>query len=233
MSMLELDGFEARGDAGGPVRVAGEEDVLGQFAWSEPDVVLPFSCWDRDPAIRRVFDAVIRVRQDLFLARVAASLARNSAEDSPAFSRASSSVDRAWHHAQPRSGHGGRAVPVGAANDGQPGGRSGPPEDAVERDRRRRVTATDSAEIASSVPSTGGARHRSATEPPPRPANRLVPAAGRGSFTARGAGDGRSPPRLATGMPPAATGSPARMMPPGRRRRPRRRPSRLRPGRSR
>ena len=80
----------------GPIGVTGEEDVLGQFAWTESDVVLPFSGWDRDPAIRRAFDAVVRVRQDLFLAHVAASLARNSAEDSPAFSRASSRVDRAW-----------------------------------------------------------------------------------------------------------------------------------------
>ena len=57
MSMLELDRFEARGDAGGPIGVTGEEDVLGQFAWTESDVVLPFSGWDRDPAIRGAFDA--------------------------------------------------------------------------------------------------------------------------------------------------------------------------------
>ena len=43
MLMLELDGFEARCDTGGPIRVAGEEDVLGQFTWTESDVVLPFS----------------------------------------------------------------------------------------------------------------------------------------------------------------------------------------------
>ena len=52
MSMLELDGVEARGDPGGSIGVTGEEDVLGQFAWTESDVVLPFSGWDRDPAIR-------------------------------------------------------------------------------------------------------------------------------------------------------------------------------------
>ena len=92
MSVLELDGIEARGDPGGSVGVAGEEDVLGQFSWAESDVVLPFSRRDRDPAIREVFDAGIRVRQDRSLAHVAASLARNSAEDSPAFSRASSWV---------------------------------------------------------------------------------------------------------------------------------------------
>ena len=71
MSLLELDGFEARGDPGGSVGVTGEEDVLGQFTWTESDVVLPFSGWDRDPAIRG-FDAVVRVRQDLSLAQVAA-----------------------------------------------------------------------------------------------------------------------------------------------------------------
>ena len=43
MAALELDAVEAGGDAGGAVRVAGEEDVLGQLAWAEPDVVLPFS----------------------------------------------------------------------------------------------------------------------------------------------------------------------------------------------
>ena len=68
MSVLELDGFEARGDPGGPIGVTGEEDVLGQFTWTESDVVLPFSGWDRDPAIRGAFDAVVRVRQDRFLA---------------------------------------------------------------------------------------------------------------------------------------------------------------------
>ena len=43
MLTLELDGFEARCDAGCPFRVTGEEDVLGQFTWTESDVVLPFS----------------------------------------------------------------------------------------------------------------------------------------------------------------------------------------------
>src|SRR4026208_350176 len=76
------------------VGVAGEEDVLGQFAWTETDVVLPFSGWDRDPAIHGGFGAVVRVRQAQFLARVAASQARTSAEDSPAFSGASSSAER-------------------------------------------------------------------------------------------------------------------------------------------
>ena len=51
MPVLELDRVEARGDTGGPVRIAGEEDVLGQFAWAETDVVLPFSGRDRNAAI--------------------------------------------------------------------------------------------------------------------------------------------------------------------------------------
>ena len=96
MAMLQLDGIEARCDAGGSVGVTGEEDVLGQFSGAESDVVLPFTGGDRDPAIRRVFDAGIRVRQDRSLARFAVPQARNSAEDSPAFSRASSRVRRAW-----------------------------------------------------------------------------------------------------------------------------------------
>ena len=54
---LELDVVETRGDPGGPVGVAGEEDVLGQVTRSESDVVLPFS--------GREGYAGIRVRQDL------------------------------------------------------------------------------------------------------------------------------------------------------------------------
>ena len=53
--MLALDGLEAGGDPCGPILVAGEEDVLGQLAWPEADVVLPFA--------RRERDAVVRVRQ--------------------------------------------------------------------------------------------------------------------------------------------------------------------------
>ena len=64
MPMLQLDRIESRRDSGGSVGVTGEEDVLGQVARAESDVVLPFSGWDRDPAIRRAFDAGIRVRQD-------------------------------------------------------------------------------------------------------------------------------------------------------------------------
>src|SRR5262249_55011481 len=57
VALLDLDGIEARGDPSGPVRVSGEEDVLGQFSRSEPDVVLPFSGGEGY--------AGIRVRQDL------------------------------------------------------------------------------------------------------------------------------------------------------------------------
>ena len=94
MSVLELDGIEARGDPGGPIRVPGEEDVLGQVSRSESDVVLPFPFRDRDPAISGTIDAGIRVRQDLSLAHVAASLARNSGEDRLPFVRASSVAER-------------------------------------------------------------------------------------------------------------------------------------------
>ena len=92
--VLELDGIEARCDPGGSIRVAGEEDVLGQVSRSESDVVLPFPFWDRYPAISRAIDAGFRVRQDLSLAHVAASLARNSAEDRPLFVRESSVAER-------------------------------------------------------------------------------------------------------------------------------------------
>ncbi|HEY0443103.1 MAG TPA: hypothetical protein VGC90_02675 [Candidatus Limnocylindrales bacterium] len=57
MPVLELDGVEARADPGCSIGVAGEEDVLGQFAGAKSDVVLPFSDRERD--------AGIRVRQNL------------------------------------------------------------------------------------------------------------------------------------------------------------------------
>jgi hypothetical protein len=81
MPVLDLDVVEPRGDQGGPVGVTGEEDVLGQIAWPESDVVLPFSDRERD--------AGIRVRQDLVPRSDHASLARNSGEDRAPFSRAS------------------------------------------------------------------------------------------------------------------------------------------------
>ena len=57
MPVLELDGIETCGNTRCPIGVAGEEDVLGQLAGAESDVVLPFSHGE--------CDAVIRVRQDL------------------------------------------------------------------------------------------------------------------------------------------------------------------------
>ena len=115
MPALELDGVEASRDARSPVGVAGEEDVLGQFARSEPDVVLPFA--DRQG------NAGIRVRQDLSLTHLRASQARNSGEDSPALSRASSTAthDPRSAIAEQPAGHDGSRGPSGA------GGRLGGP----------------------------------------------------------------------------------------------------------
>ena len=89
-SMLELDGIEARGDPGGPRRVAGEEDVLGQLARRRDPM---WYC--RSPsgiAIRRSrgFRRGSPRSARPLLTHVPASLARNSAEDSHAFSHASS-----------------------------------------------------------------------------------------------------------------------------------------------
>jgi hypothetical protein len=64
VSLLELDRIEARADPGGSVGITGEEDVLGQFAWTETDVVLPLSEWGRYPAIPEAIDAGFRVRQN-------------------------------------------------------------------------------------------------------------------------------------------------------------------------
>jgi hypothetical protein len=57
MPAPELHVVETRGDPVGSVGIPGEEDVLGQFAWTESDVILPFAIRERD--------AVVRVRQVL------------------------------------------------------------------------------------------------------------------------------------------------------------------------
>jgi hypothetical protein len=75
--VLELDGVEARADPRGPIGVAGEEDVLGQFTWAESDVVLPVPFWDGDAPVPGLFDAGIRVRQVLSSSVWRASLERN------------------------------------------------------------------------------------------------------------------------------------------------------------
>ena len=79
--------IEARGDAGGPVLVAGEQDVLGEFAGSESDVVLPFAGGDRDPAVRgastrgSAFGKTDPSLRDCFAgAKLAARIARRSDE---------------------------------------------------------------------------------------------------------------------------------------------------------
>ena len=66
MPSFELDVVEQPADPGRSIWVTGEEDVLGQFAWTETDVVLPFSEWGRNPAIPEVIDAGFRVRQNRF-----------------------------------------------------------------------------------------------------------------------------------------------------------------------
>ena len=131
MSVLELDRIEARGDPGGPVLVPGEEDVLGQFARSESDVVLPFPFRDRDAAVTGVFDAGFRVRQDLSSLTFPASLARNSGEDSPAILRASSTATHDSCVREPRSATLGRpqsTLPgrvAAGASSGTPAGSPG------------------------------------------------------------------------------------------------------------
>ena len=218
MSMLELDGFEARGDPGGSVGVTGEEDVLGQFAWTEVrcgTAVLRLGprCGDHG-----CFDAVVRVRQDLFLARVAASLARNSAEDSPAFSRASSRVDRAWPTLSrawrrgPVGGGPGRALRT-ARERGQPAGDPG-------RQAALRLLATEEGDRqrgrrdGEERAEPGGARIERQ-----RPAETGDPAEGAGGAPGDALADGsvaasrRRASTAADGV--AATGSPARTMPPG------------------
>ena len=51
VALAHLDVGQPRGDAVDAVRVAGEEDVLGQLAWSECDVVLPFAVGKRDAGV--------------------------------------------------------------------------------------------------------------------------------------------------------------------------------------
>ena len=52
---FQFDRTELGGDPGRPIRVTGEEHVLGQLAWTEVDVVLPLPNGE--------CDAVVRVRQ--------------------------------------------------------------------------------------------------------------------------------------------------------------------------
>ena len=203
--MLELDGIETRGDPGGSVGVTGEEDVLGQFAWTETDVVLPFSGRDRDPAIQRGFDAVVRVRQAQFLAQVAASQARNSAEDSPAFSRASSSVDRAVVTLS-------RAWAVGGPGGGSTAGlERGHPS---RHDSAPRVGATSQGDQQrgqrqGDQRADPGDPGRRRPEPSSSPAPR-APRSDRATFEGATA-----TLLLALGPSVSATGSPAWMIPPG------------------
>ena len=119
-------------------------------------------------AIRRstgVFDAGVRVRQDLSLAQVAASLARNSGEDSPAFSRASSRVERACERGSRSGRRVGRLGAPPARPRARPAGRrSGRPDGAAPARRRRRVTATDASDDRGRVRRGPRCPHRAATD---------------------------------------------------------------------
>ena len=57
MAVAELDLVEVRGDPLDPILGPGEEDVVGELARAQPDVILPFAGLDRD--------AGVRVRQEL------------------------------------------------------------------------------------------------------------------------------------------------------------------------
>ena len=209
MSVLELDVVEPRRDPGGPILVAGEEDVLGQFAWTESDVVLPFAGGDRDPAIDGRFDAVIRVRQDLSLAQVAASLARNSAEDSPAFSRASSRAGRARPTLGHARGRGWRNRSSDARQTGrdavrQPAPRvlaSGDGHGDREQGREQERSSTRNARV--KAPRRRAERRELDTAPPDS-----------ASVDCSGDADGEGVASTA-GSAATATGSPANEMPPG------------------
>ena len=191
MSMLELDGFEARGDPGGSIGVTGEEDVLGQFAWTESDVVLPFSGWDRDPAIRG------------FSTRLSA------------FGKTSSSLTwlLRWRETRPRivpRSHERQAewIVLGSRSAELAGVVGGPPAWPPNVASRPAIRARQPA--ARLLPAEEGHGHRerprsraaspspaapasTGRPPPPRPANRLAPAVP--DDPADGAGDG-PPTRL-------------------------------------
>ena len=116
MATFELDRVEAGRDPGGPIWVAGEEDVLGQFSGAESDVVLPFS--DRE------CDAVVRVRQDLV---PRSTMAFRWRETRPRIvPRSNERQARPRTAAWPRSAD----APLGARSGARPGARAG------RRDRR-------------------------------------------------------------------------------------------------
>src|SRR5262245_43276240 len=124
MPALELDVVEQPGDPGGSVWVAGEEEVLGQFAGAEIDVVLPLPNGERD--------AVIRVRQEPVLLLIRPRL-RNSIKRKRGFERASSRFVLS-----PRSNHLPGAPSAPCSGDCLPPRLASRSTSTVRRRRRRR-----------------------------------------------------------------------------------------------
>ena len=189
VSALELDGFEARGDPGGSIGVTGEEDVLGQFAWTEFDVVLPFSgCGSRscDPGVSTRLSAFGKTCPSLrWLLRWR--------ETRPRIAPRSHERQAEWIVRGSRSAERGR----------RRGGPSGVPANVARRpairaasrrrdcSRRSSVTATDATEIASQRPESGGPgidRQSAAAETgePARAGARAIGSPGPGHVADRG-----------------------------------------------
>ncbi len=136
--VLHLDRVEARGDPGGPILVTGEEDVLGQVARAESDVVLPVPFGDRDPAIAGVSTRVSAFGKTSPRSCGVLRWRETRPRIVPRFSRASSRVDarsspcvghaqaHAQRHAQPprvgRAPPAGRRRPARDRRAGQPAG---------------------------------------------------------------------------------------------------------------
>ena len=212
MPVLHLDRVEARSDPGGPVRVTGEEDVLGQVAWTESDVVLPFSV---GIAMRRSRGLSTRVSA---FGKTSPSLTcelrwrETRARIVPRLSRASSRVERALVRG-PRSRHarairadrGGRRAPSVSARGGR--------RAAARRSRRAGPRPDRPAPTGLAPPApitrTETTRDRSGASPAPAPGSRRSRCrTRRGSAPRREPAAARSPGAAgATGA--AATASPA------------------------
>ena len=134
---VELHVLEARGDPLDPLRVTGEEDVLGQLTPTEADVVLPISVRERDAGVR-----VRQGRPSLVLGPEA-----GLGEDRAAFARASSE----------RQPCGSAGLPPFRALARPPDGPSGAAG-------RRASEAVADAPAGATVQSTAGSPHRSRQE---------------------------------------------------------------------
>ena len=214
----------ARGDPGGAVGVAGEEDVLGQFSRSEADVVLPFS----NREVRRRWSAFGKPSPSLrWLLRKRETRPRIAPRSNERQAR--TSVVATLGHAQPtlepRSApaRAGRRAPPAVTPGASPAGEAGRDADRSSRRACRRRSIVTASEHATEQDDASHSRPAPGSNGPSSPPGR----------SSRGLAPSRAPARrdvsASTARTRPAVGSPTRTRPPRHRRR--RRGTRRRPPR--